>query len=127
MISKKIRKYEPEEYENYKTVKPLMAHLYPALFGHRIPLPIDPKAKELIINDPYLKSSDKELSDFMEIWCQRREYTLSVCMNQVYFNQRGEETGKIPLEIIADRAYALARVSSRLNFSKEKTRPENIR
>lgn len=125
--SNKLRKFEPEEYANYLKVKPLMQRLYPSLFNSRVPLPIDPVALTLIISDPYLKESDKELADFIDIWCQRREYTLAICMHQVYFDQRGGITSKIPDEVIVDKAYALARVSQRLNFSKQKTNPENIR
>lgn len=109
--------FTDEQYTSYLLCYPMINNLYPALFDKQKPLPISPETIQLISTDPYIRYTDKELAAFFEIWQTRREYSVSVCMNQSYYGAGGDEAEPIPLEVICDRARHVAVIAVNFDMS----------
>lgn len=123
MARKPVKKFSPEQYEDYKLVKPLMVDMYPDTMRPDTPLPLSPAAISRMKNDPYLKYTDEALDNFFEIWQTRREYAMGVCLYQTYYCDDGSLAEPIPLEVIADRAQHLALFARSINFQQRKWIP----
>ena len=124
MVRAEITHFTPEQYENYKAVKPMMCDLYPHTMKSHSPLPLSPEAINRMKSDPYIKFTDEALDDFFTIWQNRREYAMGVCLHQKYYCDAGLEQGDIPLEVIANRANHLALYARSINFQQRRWIPK---